>query len=210
MDYVAKTIAAYDASPEKYEQATSDMINEPEFDKFEALLPQSSAPVLDAGCAFGVDTAILNSRHIPAIGIDLSTKFIERAKQLHPSLRFELMDIRHLNFSTESFRGVWCRAVLLHLNDADILKALREYYRVLEPGGVLALSMKEGEGSEERVEAFSSDAARFFNYKTLATIRPMLEEAGFKYEHGHIINERERFGPAKRDLNWIWASATKR
>ncbi|WP_392667363.1 class I SAM-dependent methyltransferase [Streptomyces sp. LN785] len=207
LNYLARTLAAYEHSAQKYETATGGMIPDVELDSFAALLPDPSGPVLDAGCAFGRDTALLGARGLAVTGIDLSESFLVRARELHPGLDFRLMDVCSLEFADADFAGVWCQATLLHLKDEHVLAALSEFHRVLRPGGVLFVSFKEGEGEEEFVESFSAEAARFFRYQTVDRVRGLLEATGFTAPEVQVVNERERYGPGHRDLNWLTALA---
>lgn len=208
-DYMDKTMAAYNATADQYEASTQSMVNEAEINLLISLLPQSSAPVLDAGCAYGRDSAYLNENGISTIGVDLSTALVSRAKTNYPQLNFQLMDVRKLDFPAATFRGIYCNAVLLHLNDTDLPKALVQFRRVLVPGGVIAVSFKQGKGSGEVVEKFSSSAARYYNFKSESAVNRLVQDAGFQVEKSYVLNERERFGPDKRDLNWVWCFARK-
>ena len=208
-DYLDSTIRAYDQSPARYEEATKGMIPAAELDAFMALVADPSGRVLDVGCAFGRDTALLAERGLRAEGVDLSAGFVERARQLHPELAFGRMDARRLEFPDGTFAGVWCQATLLHLKDRDVASAFAEFFRILAPGGALFVSFKEGEGEEQIVERFSSDSARFYRYQTVQQVAAMLREAGFEVAAVDRSNEFERFGPGYRDLTWIHAYATK-
>ncbi|MCQ1575860.1 class I SAM-dependent methyltransferase [Streptomyces parvus] len=206
-DYLSRTLAAYGCSAHQYEAATKDMVSDAELDAFIELLTDPAGPVLDAGCAFGRDTALLAARGPAVTGIDLSEAFLVRARELHPALDFRSMDVRALDFADGSFVGVWCQATLLHLKDEHVRDALGEFHRVLRPGGALFVSFKEGQGEEEIVESFSADAARFFRYQTADRVRGMLEAAGFADPDVRVVNELERYGPGHRDLNWLSAYA---
>lgn len=207
-DYITRTLQAYELGVDRYRTSTADAINTIEIDQLLACVP-ASGRILDAGCAFGRDTRVIADRGLDVSGIDLSPKFIEHARSLYPDLSFEVMDVRSLRFPDSYFAGIYCNAVLLHLKDEDIAIALKEFYRVLEPGGVVALSFKEGTGSEEKVETFSSDSVRFFNYQTVASAEALVRAAGFEVVESHTLNERERFGPQYRDLNWVWVFGRK-
>lgn len=61
-DYITRTIAAYDASPDKYINTTKQMILTHEIETLIDLLPMRSSPVLDAGCAYGRDCAVFNAK----------------------------------------------------------------------------------------------------------------------------------------------------
>ena len=54
-------------------------------------------------------------------------------------------DIRHLDLPPNSFDKVECIAVLEHLERDDAPLALREFWRVLKPGGVLILAVPDME-----------------------------------------------------------------
>ena len=90
-----------------------------------------------------------------------------------------------------------------------MIKALKEFKRVLIPGGVVFMSLKEGSGEEEIVEKFSSNSARYYNYHTTETVQQAVEVAGLTISSVYTINEREKWGADKRDLNWVYCFATK-
>ena len=139
----------------------------------------------------------------------MSKELIKKAQHINPNLEFKLMDVRNIEFPDNAFGAVWCSAVLLHLNDSDLEKALRDIYRVLKPGGVVAMSFKEGAGEKEVVETFSTDLSRFYNFKTPESLNTLLKGCGFHVTKSYVVNERERFGQDKRDLNWVWSFAVK-
>lgn len=208
-EYIARTLNAYNADPKKYEDATKEMILHEEIEEFMSRIPNKELPVLDAGCAFGRDTAMLAENGFKTEGIDMSDGLLERAKELYPNLSFQKMDVRKLEFPDESFSGVWCNATLLHLTDKDMRTALEEFKRVLIPNGIVFMSLKEGEGEEELVEKFSSNSARYYKYHTTDTVRKLVEASGLKVIKLYTINEREKWGEDKRDLNWVYCFAAK-
>lgn len=207
-EYITRTLNAYDADPKKYEDATTEMTLDEELQEFMSRVPNNTA-VLDAGCAFGRDTALFAEHDYKVQGIDMSDGLLARAKQLHPKLSFKKMDVRKLDFPDESFAGIWCNATLLHLNDKDMVQALKEFSRVILAGGVVFISLKEGVGEEEIVEKFSSNSARYYNYHTTETTRKAVESAGLTVTKIYTINEREKWGADKRDLNWVYCFAVK-
>ncbi len=206
--YIEKTIAAYNQSPDKYEASTTGMTPPAEFERFVKALGKG-ATVLDAGCAFGRDSAEFQANDLTPTGIDLSDELLSKAISAHPDITFRKMDVRKLDFDNESFNGVWCHAVLLHLNDEDITIALSEFRRVLKPVGSLFISFKRGVGTREVVERFSSDAARFYNYKTVEAVDGMLKANGFTDVDAYYVNEQDLFGEDKRDLDWVHCFSKK-
>lgn len=208
-EYITRTLNAYNADPKKYEDATEEMVLHEEIEEFMSRIPNKKLPILDAGCAFGRDSAIFAENGFKVEGIDMSEKLLERAKELHPRLSFQKMDVRELDFSDESFSGIWCNATLLHLTDKDMQAALEEFKRVLIPDGIVFMSLKEGEGEEELVEKFSSNSARYYKYHTVGTVRKLVEASGLKVTKLYTINEREKWGVDKRDLNWVYCFAAR-
>lgn len=206
-DYIKKTIRAYDDT-KTYEDGTRLLVPEVELNMFSAML-RSGAIILDAGCAYGRDTEYLKAKGFKVQGIDLSPALLGRAKELVPGIHFEVKDVRETGFSDEQFDGIWCNATLLHLKDVDIAVALAEFRRILKPGGILAVSLKKGKGNQQFVENFSSKSERFFNFQTHETFLEQLERAGLEEVSWHYLNERERYGQDKRDLDWLYSFSKK-
>lgn len=206
-DYITDTIRAYDDT-KTYENSTRLLIPKKEIDKFLSMIEPGSV-VLDAGCAFGRDTEYIKSKGYKVQGVDLSQALIKRAKELNPDSDFSLQDVRKTNFNDATFDGVWCNAVLLHLKDSDIDRALLEFNRILKPSGILAASLKKGTGTKKFIEEFSSNKARFYNFKTKEVFRKNLEDAGFTERKSYYINEREQLDSGMRDLVWLYSFSEK-
>ncbi len=94
--------------------------------------------VLDAGCGAGYMCRILAERGAKVTGIDLSTKFIEIAKQYEKNKRMGIQyfcaDISHLpQIRSSYFDLVISIYVLCDVRDYD--KAIKETARILKPKG---------------------------------------------------------------------------
>jgi SAM-dependent methyltransferase len=89
-------------------------------------------PILDAGCGTG-----LNLRHLPAgsTGIDINPRNIELIRKRLPGHPVVEGDIEAMPFTDDSFGTVLCTEVLEHIPDPAA--AIREFRRVLRPGGTL-------------------------------------------------------------------------
>jgi SAM-dependent methyltransferase len=92
----------------------------------------SDALILDAGCGTG-----LNLRHLPegSVGIDINPRNVALLKTRLPDHIVVEGDVEHLPFGDGTFGTVLCTEVIEHIPDPSA--ALREYQRVLRPGGVL-------------------------------------------------------------------------
>ncbi len=208
-EYILKTIRAYNNSPQKYIQATKDMLPIVDLNKFlQSLAPNSL--ILDAGCGYGRDTNYILHRGFNAAGIDLSEKLLEEANKLYPGILFQKMDIRQLHYPENHFDGIWCHAALHHLNLPDIKKSLLEFRRVLKTGGVLFVSFKEGNNTTQEVDdSLTCSDPRFYTFLTSDMLRNILIEVGFNVKEVEKVNERLRFGNGKRNINWIHVLASK-
>jgi ubiquinone/menaquinone biosynthesis C-methylase UbiE len=107
----------------------------------EIALPES-ARVLDVGCGTGAVTRVLaewpNVREV--VGVDPSPAFLEKARELaagRTKLTFEQADGRELPFDANSFDLTLFHTTLCHVPSPE--RALAEAFRVLRPGGWLAV-----------------------------------------------------------------------
>ena len=100
--------------------------------------------VLDAGCGEGHNTRMFARCGTRMTGVDLSPKMIEfaRAEELREPLeiRYERASFTDLaNFGEDSFDAVISTMALM--DGPDFPGAIREFARVLRPGGTLAYSI---------------------------------------------------------------------
>jgi SAM-dependent methyltransferase len=161
----------------------------------------NSARVLEPGCGTGAvcrDLAKLSG--IEAVtGLDPSTVFLARARELASGvsvLHFDEGDARAMPYSDAAFDGVLFHTCLSHVPHPD--RALAEAFRVLRPGGRLAIL--EGDyatttvaiGPEDPIQACAEAAmAGLVNDRWL--VRRLAQEvasAGFSIErfdsHGYL------------------------
>jgi ubiquinone/menaquinone biosynthesis C-methylase UbiE len=90
------------------------------------------ARILDAGCGTG-----LNLRHLPAgsTGLDINPRNLELIRKRLPQHHAVEGDIEAMPFADGAFGTVLCTEVLEHVPDPAA--AIREFRRVLQPGGIL-------------------------------------------------------------------------
>jgi SAM-dependent methyltransferase len=142
---------SFDAMAEAYAQAFADELSRKPFDRgrlddlVAATRPEGR--VLDLGCGAGGHIGrYLADRGLAVTGVDFSERAIEIARRLNPGMTFEVADIRSLQFGDDSIAAITAFYCLIYGTDDDVLSALRECRRVLEPGGRLLASVHGGEG----------------------------------------------------------------
>lgn len=182
------TVAAYDVDAEAFSDGVSKLSDEfdAELDWFAGAVGPGGA-VLEIGSGGGRDAAALEERGLTVRRTDISPGFVELmrgrghdADVLDP-LTDELVDERH-----GPYAGVWACACLLHVAREDVPTVLSRLAGATRAGGVLGMSLKEGDGEEWSTHGFVR-APRRFVYWREAPLRAALEDAGWRV---HEINHR--------------------
>lgn len=103
------------------------------------------ARALDFGCGVGRTARALADHFESVDGVDIARSMIVRARELNRSqgrCRFHVnrsADLR--DFPAATFDVVYCRLVLQHLTPPVITLYVREFLRVLKPGGALMFQL---------------------------------------------------------------------
>jgi len=139
------TLAAYQSLAQEYLQRRGER-RWPEMaaylDRFASLV--GSGPVLEIGSGPGWDAEYLESRGVRVTRTDATPAFISL-------LRAAGHDARLLDARTDPlggpYRGILADAVLHHLSRDQFADLLRRARAAAVPGGVLAFTVKEGDGA---------------------------------------------------------------
>jgi SAM-dependent methyltransferase len=130
--------------------------------------------VLELGSGPGREAQYLEDVGLRVHRTDATPGFVDRLQ--HEGHQARILDVRHDPLGGP-FDAVLANAVLLHLNRDDFAHAVRACYEATRPGGVLALTLKEGDG-----EAWSEamlDRPRWFVYWREHGLRQALDAAGW-------------------------------
>ena len=101
--------------------------------------------VLEIGCEWGTTTALIAQRCRQVIGTDVSAECIERARQMRPELRFEVLDafdVRAALALGEQFTKVYIDMSGLsgYRSLLDVIALLTMYATVLRPEAIIIKS----------------------------------------------------------------------
>lgn len=143
-------------------------------DRFVGLLPDG-ATVLEIGSGPGTDADRLESRGLRVLRSDATRAFADRLRALGRDVLD--LDVRRDPLPT-GLDGVFANAVLLHLDRDELADALRRLRDAMVPAGILACTVKEGDGEEWHDRKLG--LPRHFVYWREAPLRAALEAAGFE------------------------------
>lgn len=142
------TLAAlYDQLADTYAAGRHRFDIAPVLERFAERLP-AGARLLDAGCGAGEPTArYFLQRGCTVTGIDISHRMLTLARQRVPEADFRPMDMRRLDFPADSFAAITAIYSVFHLPRTDHSALFAGFARVLQPGGVVLLTLATHEYS---------------------------------------------------------------
>jgi len=130
--------------------------------------------ILDAGCGTGGNFSML-SRLGSVTGIDQSEKALEYASRKGYD-RLLKAGVEKIPFPDESFDLVACFEVLYHSEVGEDSQALKEFFRVLKPGGILILREAAYDFLRGRIDRMVWTKKRY----TLKELKKKTRLAGFQ------------------------------
>lgn len=160
-----------------------------------AKLLKPGASVLDVGCGVGDKTQFLAEQGLQACGLDFSEKMVEVAKSRFQHLSFSQQDIYQLTLPDNSVDGIFLQAVLLHVPKRQVPQVLKGLNRVLKPGGLIYVAVKElqpGQPDEvTRKEIVRGvEYERFFSNFTQPELQSLLSDAGLQTIVTNVLPSR--------------------
>ena len=144
--------SSYDAVAATYQSRFLDELQSKPRDRelLEAFARSVGDPVVEIGCGPGQIGAFVAQRGRRVVGVDLSSEMATLATgRLQAAL---VADMRRLPIATGAVGGILAFYSLIHLRRPELGPVLRDFHRVLRPGGHVLFSAHEGEDELERDE----------------------------------------------------------
>ncbi|WP_431245326.1 class I SAM-dependent methyltransferase [Leifsonia xyli] len=158
-----------------------------------------SGPVVDAGCGPGQWTDFLRRRGLDVRGVDQVPSFVSFARATYLEVPFSLGSLEQLEDAPGSVGGVLAWYSLIHYAPDAVQRPLREFARVLRPGGGLLVGLFTwGEVGE-----FSHAVAPAWRWPLEAFGRELVS-AGFS-----VVATASRGMLARGRWGWSWRSGSE-
>ena len=146
-----QTIAAYNAGAAAFAQ---DWHAQPVPADLHELVRRFFNPggrTADIGCGSGREVAWLAANGFAPEGYDASEAMIEEARRRYPALTFKTALLPQLaGLQSHCFDNVLCETVIMHLPREDLASAAKGLASLLKPAGILYLSWRVTDGSDQR------------------------------------------------------------
>jgi ubiquinone/menaquinone biosynthesis C-methylase UbiE len=137
--------------------------------------------MLDYGCGWGDISAMVSTRYVSTVGVDVDEERVAFARTQHPSLRFERCRPDGLDFPDSSFDTVLSVVVIPFVPSLNAY--LAECARVLRPGGHLIILFPNPHSWLEWIYLRAHRAPRYStNLPSLQYVISALHEHGLEVE----------------------------
>jgi 2-polyprenyl-3-methyl-5-hydroxy-6-metoxy-1,4-benzoquinol methylase len=171
-----ETLRTYEQAAALYRERTTRTEHEP--DDLVGLVAEhapAGAHVLEAGSGPGFDATRLEALGFRVRRTDATLAFVELQRAEGHAI--DVLDVR-----TDDLGGpydvVFAHAVLLHIERAELPRVLTRLHDAVRPGGLLAMTLKEGDGEEW--SSHKVERPRHFTYWREAPLRAALVGAGWE------------------------------
>ncbi len=185
-EFKATTQAGYDAVAKEYGARFFDELAAKPLDR--ALLDclvemtRGLGVIADIGCGPGQIARYLTDHGVEAMGIDLSPEMVALAQRLSPDIPFQVGDMLALDLTDNSLGGIAAFYSIIHAPPPQMPQVMRQFYRVLRPGGLALLSFHIGDEPVHLDEWWEQPVSLDFHFYQPETLARHVEEAGFRIE----------------------------
>jgi SAM-dependent methyltransferase len=178
-DTVAETVRAYDLDAVAYVEASPTIADSvrADIEAFAERLGQD-ARVLEIGSGGGRDARLMEELGLRVRRTDITPAFVALLREQGADA--DLLDplVDDLSSPDGPYDAVWANASLLHVDRADLPTVLVRLAGVTRSGGLLRVSVKEGDGEEWSTHG-SVRHPRHFTYWRPEPLRTVATGAGW-------------------------------
>jgi len=179
-----KTREAYDLAAAKYHELFHYELEQKPYDRAILDLFVSKFPlgalICDAGCGPSAHIGRhLYDRGLEVIGVDVSARCVEIAREENPGMQIRCEDMAAMSFPGLELDGIVCYHSIIHTPKAFIPDIFMEFHRVLKTGGRLLVAVKAGSGEGFQDELLGLKTEIYFSLFTEAEISEYFSKSGF-------------------------------
>ena len=178
------TRQTYNLAAQKYHDLFHNEMIEKEYDRilldsFASRFKKNSF-ICDAGCGPSAHIGrYLFEKGFKVVGVDISEKCIELAKNYNPEMKFECADIGNMPFDNDTFDGIISYYSIINTPKIYINKIFTEFRRVLKPDGYLLVAVKAGTTEGYIDDLLGIKTKSYFTFFTQEEIVDYFSRAGF-------------------------------
>ncbi len=152
------------------------------------IVNKNNPKVLEIGCGNGRDAQEILKYTFDYLGIDISEEMIKIARQNVPKANFQVADVESFNFPA-NLDIVFAFASLIHTDKENFKNVLKKIFQMLNPSGIVWLSLKYSEEYKEIKKESEFGARTYYHYSD----KDIVEMAdGFSIIKNEIRNIREQ------------------
>jgi ubiquinone/menaquinone biosynthesis C-methylase UbiE len=146
----------------------------------------------DVGCGPAQIARYLKDRGVDAFGLDLSAGMLREARRLNPDIGFVQSSVLELGLASESIYAMAAFYSIIHVPRRQVVSALKEMRRVLQPGGLLLVTFHLGSEDSHHEEMLGHAVNLDVAFFTTEEMSSYLRGAGFLIEEAL---ERDPYAP---------------
>jgi ubiquinone/menaquinone biosynthesis C-methylase UbiE len=176
----------YDRLAEEYDAQRSD---DPDFlDDFRERVPEGGR-ILDAGCGAGRPVAETLAEDYDLVGLDISREQVRLASERVPDESFVQGDMAALPLADESVDAVAAYHSVIHVPSTEHPAVAREFARVLQPNGVLLMTVGAGEWVGTNDDWLDTGVEMRWSVPGPEDGASMLADAGFEVLWRRVVDD---------------------
>lgn len=218
--FVAFEHAGWESVSQGYQQHFGALTSQSVEALLDAAEVSAAKRVIDVCCGPGMISAAAAARGAQVTGLDFSAAAVALARANVSAAEFEEGDAQALPFADDSADAVLCGFGIIHLPDPQ--RALAQMYRVLRPGGRVALSVWEapaaGNGfglvygtikAHANLDVELPHGPDFFQFSDAGKLSAALLETGFSGASVTRVAQTWEFGAASDLMDAIMQGAVR-